>query len=231
MDYISQGILKAFSLLLSGDAQTWSAIVTTLKVSSLSIFLTLLIGIPAGFFLGSVPFPGRYVNRTCVDTLLALPTVVVGLLVYSFISRRGPLGSWGLLFTTEGIALGQIVLGLPIVVALTASAIEGLEVQLRQTLLTLGTTKRQLTLSTLWEARYAVIVAAITAYSRIISEVGVSMMLGGNIKWHTRTITTAIALETGKGEFAMGIALGLVLLSLVLVVNLMLAEFKRRSAA
>ncbi|MPN24095.1 Tungstate uptake system permease protein TupB [bioreactor metagenome] len=136
-----------------------------------------------------------------------------------------------MLFTTEGIALGQIVLGLPIVVALTASAIEGLEVQLRQTLLTLGTTKRQLTLSTLWEARYAVIVAAITAYSRIISEVGVSMMLGGNIKWHTRTITTAIALETGKGEFAMGIALGLVLLSLVLVVNLMLAEFKRRSAA
>lgn len=231
MDYISQGILKAFSLLLSGDAQTWSAIVTTLKVSSLSIFLTLLIGIPAGFFLGSVPFPGRNIIRTCVDTLLALPTVVVGLLVYSFISRRGPLGSWGLLFTTEGIALGQIVLGLPIVVALTASAIEGLEVQLRQTLLTLGTTKRQLTLSTLWEARYVVIVAAITAYSRIISEVGVSMMLGGNIKWHTRTITTAIALETGKGEFAMGIALGLVLLSLVLVVNLMLAEFKRRSAA
>ncbi len=231
MDYISQGIATAFQLLARGDAETWSAVITTLRVSSLSILISLLLGIPAGFLLGSISFPGKNSIRTLVDTLLALPTVVVGLLVYSLISRRGPLGEFGLLFTLEGIVIGQVVLGLPIVVALTASAIESLEIQLRQTLLTLGTTKKQLVLSTLWEARYAVTVAAITAYSRIISEVGVSMMLGGNIKWHTRSITTAMALETGKGEFAMGIALGMVLLFIVLLVNLFLAEFKRRSAA
>lgn len=230
MGYISQGFTTAIDLLFSGDPETWSAIITTLKISSISILATIIIGIPLGFMLGTVSFPGRSIIRTGVDTLLALPTVVVGLIVYSFISRRGPLGSAGLLFTLEGVAVGQVFLGLPIVIALTASAVEGLEVQLRHTLLTLGATRKQLILSTLWEARYAVIVAGIAAYSRIISEVGVSMMLGGNIKWHTRTITTAIALETGKGEFAMGIALGLVLLLLVLIVNLLLSEFKRRSA-
>ncbi len=164
-----------------------------------------------------------------VDTLLALPTVVVGLLVYAFISRRGPLGELGLLFTIPGIAVAQTILITPIVISLTATAIESLDRRLKTTLIALGARGRQIVVTSLLEARYAVMIAAVIAYGRAISEVGASMMFGGNIKWHSRTITTAIALETGKGEFAMGIALGLVLLALAFFVNFLLIFLKRRS--
>jgi tungstate transport system permease protein len=157
--------------------------------------------------------------------------VVVGLLVYAFISRRGPLGELGMLFTLSGIALGQMVLALPIVIALTASAVESLDARLSMTLLTLGAKKGQLARASLMESRYAVLMAGVTAYGRVISEVGISMMIGGNIKWHTRTITTAIALETGKGQFAEGIALGLVLLTIAFLVNGSLSILRRRVQA
>ncbi|MBW2086533.1 MAG: ABC transporter permease, partial [Deltaproteobacteria bacterium] len=199
MDFILEGLLGAVKLLLSGSGETYSAIFTTLKVSTLSIIASLVLGIPLGFILGYAEFPGRRLCRTLADTLLALPTVVVGLVVYAFLSRRGPLGELGLLFTVPGIVIGQTILGLPIVISLTAAASEGLDQRLRLTLLTLGANSRQLALTSLREGMYAVLVAAVTAYGRIISEVGVSMMLGGNIKWYTRTITTAMALETGKG--------------------------------
>ena len=229
MGYISQGFLTAIELLLTGHEETYSAIFTTIRVSSISIIITLLAGIPLGFLLGSMDFRCKHSIRVVVDTLLALPTVVVGLLVYAFISRRGPLGELGLLFSLQGIALGQFILGLPIVISLTATAVESLDEQVGLTLMTLGAEKRQVLLGTLYEARFAVLVAALTAYGRIISEVGVSMMLGGNIKWHTRTITTAIALETGKGEFAMGLALGIVLLCLAFGVNLLLSGFRKKA--
>lgn len=230
MDYLLDGLLHAFVLLFSGDAETYSAIFTSLKVSSLSIAGSLVIGIPAGFFLGYYEFAGKRQLRAVVDTLLALPTVVVGLFVYAFVSRRGPLGEWGLLFTIPGIAIAQMILVLPIVMSLTATAIESLDRRLKTTILTLGARGRQIITASLLEARYAVLIAAVTAYGRAISEVGVSMMIGGNIKWHTRTITTAIALETGKGQFAMGIALGIVLLSIAFFVNFALTALKRRMA-
>ncbi|HOO62450.1 MAG TPA: ABC transporter permease [Synergistaceae bacterium] len=228
MDYIIQGFFQALGFLFEGNEELWSAVGTTLKVSSLSILASLLLGVPLGFLLGYADFPGRKICRTLVDTLLALPTVVVGLLVYAFISRRGPLGELGLLFTLPGIALGQTLLALPIVIALTASAVEALDQRLSMTLLTLGAKKGQLARASLVESRYAVLMAGITAYGRIISEVGISMMIGGNIKWHTRTITTAIALETGKGQFAEGIALGLVLLAIAFFVNGSLSLLRRR---
>ena len=151
-----------------------------------------------------------------MDAFLAFPTVAIGLLVYAFVSRKGPLGDYELLFSIPGMALGQMLLALPIVIALSATAVEGLDSRLSQTLHTLGASARQVALTTLWEARYAVLAAAVAAYGRVVSEVGISMMVGGNIKWHTRSITTAITLETGKGEFAMGLALGLVLLALAI---------------
>lgn len=230
MDYISEGFITAIKLLSSGHEETYSAVFATLKVSSLSILITLIVGIPAGFLLSAARFPGRHAVRMIVDTLLALPTVVVGLLVYAFISRRGPLGDLGILFTLKGIAVGQFILALPIVVSLTATAVEALDEQVKLTLKTLGANRRQVLIGTLYEARYSVLVAALTAYGRIISEVGISMMIGGNIKWHTRTITTAIALETGKGQFAMGVALGIVLLGLAFGVNLCLSSFKRKAS-
>jgi len=228
MDYIFAGILKAFGLLFKGDPETYAAVWTTVSVSSLSIFASLLIGIPLGFLLARSRFPGKRAVRTVVDTLLSFPTVVIGLLVYAFISRQGPLGELGLLFTVPGMAIGQTILGLPIVVAVTATSVENLDRRLGQTLLTLGADSRQVLLSTITEARYGLMLAAATAYGRIVSEVGISVMVGGNIKWHTRTITTAIALETGKGQFAMGIALGVVLMAIALFVNLCVCGLRRK---
>lgn len=231
MDYISQGFVQAIGLILSMNEETWTAVVVTLKLTGMSMLATLLIGLPLGFMLGYFEFPGKRPLRTVVDTLLALPTVVVGLLVYAFISNRGPLGSWQLLFTIRGMAIGQTILALPIVVALTASAIEGLDRRLQMTLATLGASGVRMALSCLTESRFALLVAAMTAYGRIVAEVGVSMMLGGNIKWHTRTITTAITLETGKGDFALGIALGILLLTISFTLNAGLSLIRRRADA
>jgi tungstate transport system permease protein len=227
--YISEGFIRAIDLLASFDEETYSAVFTTIRVSAMSIAASLAIGIPVGFALGYFTFPTKRQVRAVVDTMLALPTVVVGLIVYTFISRRGPLGEFELLYTQPGIAIAQTLLVVPIVISLTATAVEGLDRRLKPTLHALGARGAQIALTSLMEARYAVLIAAITAYGRAISEVGASMIIGGNIKWHTRTITTAIALETGKGEFGMAIALGLVLLLLAFLVNGSLAVLRKRS--
>jgi tungstate transport system permease protein len=229
MDFIVAGIVKAFQLLVQGDRETYSAVWVTIQVSSLSMTVSLLIGIPLGYSLGYFDFPGKKGLRTVVDTLLALPTVFIGLLVYAFISNRGPLGEFGLLFTLSGIAIGQTILALPIVIALTAAAVESLDRSLRLTLLSLGASGKQIFLTIIWEARLGLLAAAVTATGRVLTEVGISMMVGGNIKWHTRTITTAIALETNKGQFATGIALGIVLLAIAFAINLSLSFLRRRS--
>jgi len=229
MDFILDGLQQAFVLLISGHGETFSAIWATVCVSSMSVVASLAIGAPLGFLLGYARFPGKRPVRTIVDTLLSFPTVLIGLLVYAFLTRRGPLGDLGLLFTLPGIAIGQTILGSPIVIAMTATAVESLDRRLKTTLLTLGAGARQILLTTLWEARFSLALAAMAAYGRIVSEVGISMMIGGNIKWHTRTITTAIALETGKGEFAMGIALGLVLMLIALLVNLAMLGLRKRA--
>ena len=229
MEYIFEGIVRAIELLLTGNEETFSAVFVTLKASTMSRKGSLALGIPCGFLLGYFDFTGKKQIRAIVDTLLALPTVVVGLFVYAFVSHRGPLGEMELLFTIPGIAVAQTLLVLPIVISLTATAVESLDKRLKSTLMALGARGKQIAIASILEARYAVMIAAVTAYGRAISEVGVSMMIGGNIKWHTRTITTAIALETGKGEFSMGIALGIVLLALAFTVNAMLTILKKRS--
>ena len=231
MDFILEGFSQALALLAGGDPETWSAVDVTIRLTALSMGVSLVLGLPLGILLGTRDFPGKRLVRTVVDTCLALPTVVVGLLVYAFISRQGPLGSLDLLFSLKGMAIGQAILALPIVVALTASALDGADPRMLMTLQTLGTPPGRMVLGLLREVRYAVLAAAVTAYGRVVAEVGVSMMLGGNIKWHTRTITTAITLETGKGEFSMGIALGLVLLVLSFMLNGALSLFRRRAAS
>jgi len=228
MDFILEGFLQAFRLLLSGNAETFSAIWATVKVSSYSIGSSLLIGIPLGFCLGYFDFSGKKALRTVVDTLMALPTVFIGLLVYAFVTRRGPLGNLGLLFTIPGIAIGQTILALPIVIGLSATAVESMDKKLRVAILSMGANRRQLFISSLWEARHGLLAGAIAAYGRVMTEVGISMMVGGNIKWHTRTITTAIALETNKGQFGMGVALGLVLLAIAFCVNISVSFLRRR---
>jgi len=228
MDFILAGFIEAFHLLFSGDGQTWSAVSATVKASSGSMAASLVLGIPLGFVLGYFDFPAKRQARLIVDTALALPTVFIGLVVYAFVSNQGPLGGMGLLFTLPGIAIGQTFLALPIVIALSATAVESMDRHLRMVLISLGASRSQLLLSSLWEVRYGVLAAGLTAYGRVMTEVGISMMVGGNIKWHTRTITTAIALETGKGMFSTGIALGVVLLVIAFGVNVCLSFLRRK---
>lgn len=228
MNYFSQGFSNALDLLLHMDDATISAIEVTLVSTSYAMAAAMLMGLPLGFVLGYFDFPAKRVLRLISDTLLAFPTVLIGLIVYAFITYRGPLGQFGLLFTIPGMAIGQTVLALPIVVSWVAQAVEGLDSRCRQTLLTLGAGPLQLAWLTLQELRYQIAMVCVTAFGRVVTEVGVAMMLGGNIRYATRTMTTAISLETSKGEFAQGIALGLVLLLIAFLVNALLAYFKHR---
>jgi len=228
MDFILQGFLKAIDLLATGDPETFSAVYATLVVSADAIAASLIIGLPLGFCLGHFEFTGKRLLRLAVDTGLALPTVFIGLVVYAFLTQRGPLGGLGLLFSLPGIAIGLTILALPIVVALSATAVEGMDRKLRVTLISLGADRRQLFLGTVWEARHGILAAGLTAFGRVLTEVGIAMMVGGNIKWQTRTVTTAIALETNKGEFAAGIALGLVLLIIAFSVTLSVSFLRKR---
>lgn len=230
MDFLLRGLGQAFALILTLDPVTFSAVSATLEATFLAVTGAIAIGVPAGFLLGYTKFPGRHLLRLLVDTLLAFPTVVIGLLVYAFLTRNGPLGELGLLFTIPGMAIGLTILGLPIVTAMTATALEGLDDDVRRTILTLGANRIQAALACLMEVRHTVALALVTAFGRIATEVGIAMMIGGNIKWHTRTMTTAIALETSKGEFAQGVALGVILLAIAFVVNACVTALRRMGA-
>ena len=228
MNLFTDGFQEAIQLLVSGNESVYSAISVTVTVSSWSLFISLLIGLPLGFLLGFYQFPGKTIIRTIVDTFLAIPTVVIGLVVYTSLSQAGVFGEYNLLFTQKAIIIGQIFLGLPIIIALTAAQVEMVDKRLYLSLKGLGASSFQILKATLVEARFGLMTAAMTAYGRIITEIGISMMVGGNIKYHTRTITTAISLETGKGEFVTGIALGLVLFAVALMVNISLTILKRK---
>lgn len=228
MGYFSDGMNKALDLLLHMDDTTFSAIEATLTSTSCALIIAMILGLPLGFMLGYTTFPGKKFLRLVSDTLLAFPTVLIGLIVYVFITYRGPLGQFGLLFTLPGMVIGQCILALPIIVSWTAQAVENLDGRCRQTLLTLGASPVQVALHTIREIRYDLGMVCVTAFGRVVTEVGVAMMLGGNIRYSTRTMTTAISLETSKGEFAQGIALGIVLLLIAFLVNTLLAWFRRR---
>lgn len=227
MDFLLNGFAEAFNLLLNGNLETYSAIKATLYTSSVSILFAVLIGFPLGFILGFYDFKGRKILRLLSDTALAMPTVAIGLILYAFITRNGPLGSLNLLFTLKAVMLGQFVLALPIIISLTASVVENMEKKHYLTILNLRLAPAKLVFCVLYELRYALMVVIATAYGRIVAEVGVAMMIGGNIKYFTRTITTAVSLETNKGEFAMGIALAMVLIFIAFLVNLAIFALKK----
>ena len=227
MDFLLNGFAEAFNLLLNGNLETYSAIKATLYTSSVSILLAVIVGFPLGFMLGFYDFRGRKILRLLSDTALAMPTVAIGLILYAFITRNGPLGSLNLLFTLKAVMLGQFVLALPIIISLTASVVENMDRKHYLTILNLRLVPAKLVCSVLYELRYALMVVIATAYGRIVAEVGVAMMIGGNIKYFTRTITTAVSLETNKGEFAMGIALAMVLIFIAFLVNLAIFALKK----
>lgn len=226
--YIFEGIKEALRLIFSLDRDVFSAIYISLRVSCTAIIFAAVVGLPIGFFIAIKDFKAKQFVITLLNTLMALPTVVVGLTVYSFISRRGPLGPLNLLYTPTAMVIGQFILATPIISALTISATHSIDEKIADTALTLGASVRQAALMILLEARYGLLAAIIAAYGRIIGEVGAAMMLGGNIRGATRTISTAIALQTSMGEFAVGIALGIILLMVAFLINILFHYFQRR---
>ena len=221
MDYLAEGFREALYLIVNLNSEMLRIAFVSLKVSTTSTALAALVGIPLGFYIASNKFRCKRVVVTVLNTLLALPTVVVGLMVYSFLSRTGPLGSLNLLFTPTAMIIGQFILALPIVSALSITAVESVDRRVGETALSLGASDRQAAMTILREVKFALLAAVIAGFGRVFAEVGVSMMLGGNIRFYTRNITTAIALETGRGEFALGIALGIILLVVALVLNIL----------
>ncbi len=213
---------RALRLLVTGDAEVYRIAWTSLRFSLLSVSLAAVMSLPLGVLLGLREFRGRRTVLAALNTLMALPTVLVGLLVYSLLSRAGPLGSWGLLFRPPAVILGQTVLCFPIIASLVTGAVSRLDANMRETLVTLGASAWQRLRMIVRECRLALLSALLAGFGRVIGEVGVSMMLGGNIRFYTRTLTTAIALETSKGEFELGLALGMILLLLALAVNFFL---------
>lgn len=214
---------EAFRLLFAGDPELWGIIFLSLRVSLLGLLLALLPGVVAGYLLAMWRFPGRRALVVAVQSLLAFPTVVVGLVLYMLLSRQGPFGSLGLLFTQQAMILGQAILAFPILAAYTLAAVQGADARAHETAVSLGAGPLRAAVTTLNETRFAVLAGVINGFGRAISEVGCALMIGGNIAGFTRNITTAIALETSKGEFAQGIALGAVLLVLALGVNVAMA--------
>jgi len=228
LGYWGDSLLTAFELILGLDREVRIAVWTSLYTSICSIVIAALLGVPIGLWLGLNRFRGRQLLIALLNTLMALPTVVVGLLLFGLLSRQGPLGPLGLLFTPLAMIAGQTVLAAPIVANLVLAAVTGADQRIINTALTLGASRLQAAIQLLREIRFGVMAAVIAGFGRVIAEVGVAMMLGGNIRNSTRTMTTAIALETSKGEFAFGLALGIILLSVALIVNLFLNALQQR---
>ncbi len=220
MDFLIDSFLSASLLLWGLDQELLQIIYVSLKVSSISTLIASMVGIPAGVFIAFGEFRGKRLLITVLNTLLALPTVVVGLFVYAFISRRGIFGPLDLLYTQKAIIIGQVILIIPIVTTFTVSAISRIDERYRKTAMTLGANVLQTAWVIIREARFGIVAAVVAAFGRVIAEVGISMMLGGNAKGFTRTMTTAMALEYDKGEFVLGVALGIVLLAVSFGLNL-----------
>ena len=231
MQFFIDSLLSAFLLIKSMDPELYQVVWTSLQVSLSSTALASLMGVPLGFLIASHEFTGKRVVITTLNTLLALPTVVVGLFVYVFISRQGVFGDLGWLYTKQAIVVGQTILIMPLVTVFVVSAVSRIDERYAKTALTLGADKLQLAKVVLSEARFAILAAIIAAFGRVIAEIGISMMLGGNIKGFTRTMTTAMALEYDKGEFALAVALGLVLLAISFGLNVVFNMFQGRSGA
>jgi tungstate transport system permease protein len=230
MEMIWEGIRQAFQLIFGADADVWEITLLSLQVSGLATTISLIIGLPLGTWLALGRFRGRGLSLSVVNTGMALPPVVVGLAVSILLWRSGPLGDLHLIYTPAAIVIAQTVIAAPVVTGLTAAALQQLDPRLQMQLLGLGASQWQVVMALWQEARLPLLAALMAAFGSVISEVGASMMVGGNIRHQTRVLTTAIVLETSKGEFMSAIALSIVLLLLAFLVNLGLTTIQQRSA-
>lgn len=229
---LTQAIQNAFTLLISGDTALWGIVWVSVKTTFIALLLAAPVAVVIGYSIATYAFPGRRVAVWLSQAALSIPTVLVGLLLYLMLSRQGPMGSMQWLFTQSGMIAGQALIAMPVLVAFTLAAVQAADPRLSETAITLGASRLRVMFTILHETRFGVMAAIITGFGRVIAEVGGALMIGGNIEGETRTITTAIALETSKGEFAQGIALGIVLITIALMLNalLMLAQGDARTA-
>lgn len=228
MNTIIEGIKQAFLLLANLDPEVREITLLSIRLSGLATLISLVIGLPAGTALALGSFRGRSFLLSLVNTGMALPPVVVGLFVSIFLWRSGPFGSLNLIYTSSAIVIAQTIIAAPVVVGLTAAALQQLDPRLRLQLLGMGASPLQMVLALWSEARLPLLAAVMAGFGSVISEVGASMMVGGNIRYQTRVLTTAIVLETGKGNFALAIALSLILLLIAYLVNLLLTWVQQR---
>jgi len=228
MDSLTAATAESFRLLFSGDAALWVIIFTSFSVSVKAILIAAPFAFLVAFMMAHLRYPGRRVMIAGFSALQSIPAVVVGLTVYLVFSRSGPLGDLKLLFTHTSMVIGQTLLSLPLLVALSHAAFQAADRRVWETSITLGATPSRAFMTLVHEVRFGLTAALIAGFGRIIAEVGCSMMVGGNILGYTRNIPTAIALETTKGEFAQAIALGMVLLTMALILNGLLAFFQGR---
>jgi len=228
LEEIWNGFVRAIELIITLNPEVVEITTRSLTISLSSAFIAALVCIPLGGLIEFRRFRGKRMLINVVQTLYSLPTVTVGLLVFLLISRSGPLGSFSLLFTPSGMILGQAVLVSPIMIGLTITALAAVNPQIKDTAKSLGATELQIIITVIKEARQAVIAAVLLGFGRALSEVGVAMMIGGNIRGYTRVLTTAIALETSMGNLELSMALGIILISISLVINLLLNRFQGR---
>jgi tungstate transport system permease protein len=230
MQEMTSSLVRAFELLISLDPVLYGIIFLSLQVSGLAVIAAAALGVPAGAGLALVRFPGREAVVSLLNTFMGLPPVVVGLVVYLILSRSGPMGFLGLLYSPTAMIAAQTVLAFPIVAALTHAGIASVDPIVKDAIRSFGATTSQAARLIVSEARYAILAAVIAGYGRAAAEVGAVLMVGGNVEGYTRVMTTAIALETSRGDFELALALGIVLLFLSLVVNLALRAVQKRGA-
>jgi tungstate transport system permease protein len=228
VDLLLAGLGQAVRLLVSGDPEVWAVLWLSLRVSGVATLVALLIGVPAGTLLALARFPGRRLVVSAVNTGMGLPPVVVGLFVTVLLWRSGPLGDLEILYTPAAIVVAQAVIASPIVTGITLAAVQSVPEKFRLQLLGLGASRLQMVWLVLREARLLMLAAVMAGFGGVISEIGASMMVGGNIRGQTRTLTTAMVLETGKGNFEIAIALALLLLALMFLVNWALTSIQQR---
>ncbi|OGO33318.1 MAG: tungstate transporter permease [Chloroflexi bacterium RBG_16_54_18] len=230
MGVIWEGIVEALRLMLQGDPEVWQITLLSLQVSGIATGISLVIGLPLGTWLALGLFRGKSCFLSLINTGMALPPVVVGLWVSIFLWRSGPLGDLHLIYTPAAMIIAQTIIAAPVVTGLTAAALQQLDPRLQLQLLGLGASRRQMIFALWREARLPLLAALMAGFGAVISEVGASMMVGGNIRHQTRVLTTATVLETGKGNFALAIALGFILLLLAYLVNMLLTWIQQREA-
>ncbi len=222
------GIIQAFVLIFTFDREMWEIIGLSIRVSGTATFIACLISLPIGSYLALREFRGKKTLTNLINTFMGFPPVVMGLIIFIILSRSGPAGNLGLLYTTTAMIIVQLILAIPIIIGTTKAAIESVDPALKETVLSLGSKEIQLWWELIKESKKSIIAGILIAFGQAISEVGAVIIVGGNIRWHTRTFTTAIVYQTRMGEFGMAIALGLILIIITFILNYILTHLQSK---